>query len=95
MGCEATRMGCYKEKSRIIMRIFILNFLLSAAPLSTVPMYADENGSAKSALFFESLPACQKPPKEFFDTLKRSERSALFNDTADGFFQPRGKGKQQ
>ena len=33
-------------------------------------MYADENGSTKSALFFESLPACQKPPQEFFDTLQ-------------------------
>jgi len=35
-------------------------------------MYADENGSTKSALFFESLPACQKPPQEFFDTLHRA-----------------------
>ncbi len=32
---------------------------------------ADENRSTKSALFFESLPACQKPPQEIFDTLKK------------------------
>ena len=42
----------YKEKIRIVMRILIGIFLLSADPPSTVPMYADENGSTNSALFF-------------------------------------------
>ncbi len=44
----------------MVMRILIEIFLLSAAPLSTVLMYADENGLAKSALFFDQSPACQK-----------------------------------
>ena len=50
----------YKEKIRIVMRILIGIFLLSADPLSTVPMYADENGSANSALFFDQPPSVSK-----------------------------------
>ncbi len=53
------------------MRILIEIFLLSAAPLSTVPMYADENGSAKSALFFVQSPSVPKTSAEVFDTLRR------------------------
>ncbi len=44
----------------MVMRILIEIFLLSAAPLSTVLMYADENGSAKSALFFVQSPSVLK-----------------------------------
>ena len=42
------------------MRILIGIFLLSVDPLSTVPMYADENGSANSALFFDQSPSVSK-----------------------------------
>ena len=52
-----------KEKIRIVMRILIGIFLLSADPPSTVPM-VDEFGN-----IFGSLPACQKLKIEFFDTL--------------------------
>ncbi len=44
----------------MVMRILIKIFLLSAASLSTVPMYADENESAKSALFFDQSPSVSK-----------------------------------
>jgi len=50
----------YKEKIRIVMRILIGIFLLSVDPPSTVPMYADENESTNSALFFDQPPSVPK-----------------------------------
>ncbi len=46
-------MYFYKEKFRIAMRNLIKFFLLSAKPLSTVPMYADETGLTNSGTFFK------------------------------------------
>ncbi len=46
----------YKKKFRLRRRNLFENFLFSVDPLSTVPVYAYENGSTKSTLFLNNFP---------------------------------------